>query len=108
MLPAPQTIARGSPGAGPISLMSRCRSCHAIGRGGLGAAPARQVRMHQRTRVAGADEREHSVDERIPLERALNTGEPIAEDAFTKEQCLVGAAQAVDVGARKAAPAHPD
>src|SRR5262245_23508574 len=64
--------------------------------------------MHQRASVAGVDEGEHVADELIPRELALDPPEPITEDPRTEEQDVVGAAQSVNIGARKATPAHPD
>src|SRR5262245_42752977 len=90
--------------------MPPCRSCRAVGRCAIGAAPAdaRKVWMHQRSGLPGADEGEHAADQLIPRELLLDPREAIAEDALAEEQGLVGAAHTVDVGARKAAPAHPD
>src|SRR5262245_58074935 len=64
--------------------------------------------MHQRSSLPGADEGEHAADQRIPRELLFDPLEPIAEDALPEEQGVIGAAQTVDVGPRKAAPAHPD
>ena len=64
--------------------------------------------MHQRSGLRGADESEHVADQLIPRELLLDPREPIAEDTFAEEQGVVGAAQPVDIGPRKAAPAQPN
>src|SRR5215475_2034593 len=64
--------------------------------------------MHQRPVLARADEIKDDAHERITRKLPLDLRKPLTKDARPDEQGAVGIAQAANVVAREAAPAHAD